>query len=171
MPCKLCGPLLKNQNEEMKRASRVHQLRHSGAVATVLSVVLKALEDERNRPAWTAALSEVSLSEAPSSLLTLSLIPSQPCPLRSSSFLKTKRCARESLWSCLVKWQAPSPSPVLGWSSESRSVMEGNSPPNPWVGRDEKCRLTEAAWLLIGWGLRNGRVPSPTCHHPPNLSS
>lgn len=78
------------------------------------------------RPMWTAASNDIRMFEAPSSSLTLSPVLIQPCPLRSSSFLRTKRCAQESLWSCSVKWQAPSPSPAPGWSSESRSVTEGS---------------------------------------------
>lgn len=78
------------------------------------------------RPMWTAVSNDIRMFEVPSSSLAFSPVLVQPCPLRSSSFLRTKRCGQESPWSCSVKWQAPSPSHAPGWSSASRSVMEGS---------------------------------------------
>lgn len=106
--------------------------------------------ERSNRPMWLAASNEIRMSEAPSSSeLTLSLVLPQPCPLRSSSFLRTKRCVQESPWSCLVKWPAPSPSPAPGWSSESRSVTEGSGPRTTHTS--SRAVLDRKGWEMLWW--------------------
>lgn len=72
----MCGPFLKNKYKNKPSRPISWTFWSRGPCSQCFSEGSR--RRERNRPVWTAALIEISLSEAPSSLLTLSLVP---CPL------------------------------------------------------------------------------------------
>ena len=155
-------PLWGNQNKEMNNPSKSisSDVLKQWSLTSVLEGSRR--QERNNRPMWSAASNEIRMSYFPT-------CPLQPCPLRSFSFLRTERCVLESPWSCLVKWQAPSPSPAPGWSSESRSVKEGaawGQPTQPpgWTGCE---MLNWEQHRPSSQGPRNGRIPtlSSPSHH------
>lgn len=128
--------------------------------------------ERSHRPVWPEASDGISVWGSVLPELTLPLVLPQPCRLRSSSFLRTRRCGQESLWSSLVRWPAPSPSPAPGWSSESRSVPEGSGPritcvnsEQLWARGDEK---RDGGSITVHQGALDMGEPLTTVTHPPN---
>lgn len=131
--------------------------------------------ERSHRPMWPEASDGISVWGSVLLELTLPLVLPQPCRLRSSSFLRTRRCGQESLWSSLVRWPAPSPSPAPGWSSESRSVPEGSGPRITCA--NSRATLGQRGWEMwwrqrhcSSGGLRLRRAPHHR-HPPTKLSS